>query len=94
MNHSKHEVDAQSKTLIRNAMQLLRTPAGSLAWDQLPCDVMHQALPANCEPNVEPGLVGDPYVPQVCEAQPQEFLRHLLHARILAVGTNARVTDN
>lgn len=65
MNHSKHEVDAQSKTLIRNAMQLLRTPAGSLAWDQLPCDVMHQALPANCEPNVEPGLVGDPYVPQV-----------------------------
>lgn len=72
VNHSKHEVDAQSKTVIRNAMKLLRSVPGSPVWDQLPCDIMHQqGLPANCEPNVEPGLVGDPYVPQCPTGMPK-----------------------
>ena len=62
VNHTKHEVDAQSKTVIRNAMKMLKTPPADPAWQAIPCDVMHQVLPAKCEQDVEPGL-GDGYVP-------------------------------
>ena len=54
-NHSKHEVCAQDKTIITAALAGKGTP-GSAGWDTLPCDIMHQDLPANCAQNVEPGL--------------------------------------
>eukprot|EP00756_Hemistasia_phaeocysticola_P051496 Hpha_TRINITY_DN26673_c0_g1::TRINITY_DN26673_c0_g1_i1::g.86127::m.86127 len=69
-NHSKHEVAAQDKTVIHNAVQhMLHTPPASPDWERIPCDVMHQALPANCAQNVDPGLGGDPYVP-MCPSGP------------------------
>ena len=39
-------------------MQMLATKPGNPAWQQIPCDVMHQQLPANCDADVEPGLPG------------------------------------
>jgi len=54
-NHSKHEVCAQDKTIIAAALEGRFEP-GSKGWDELPCDMMHQRLPAGCEQNVEPGL--------------------------------------
>ena len=75
-NHSKHEVAAQGKTIIAAALHAHPTP-GAAGWEQLPCDVMHQRLPANCAPNVDPGLP-TPYVPMcgdsVCTCtQPPAF---------------------
>ena len=54
-NHSKHEIAAQDRTIVANALRLSPAP-GAAAWEQLPCDIMHQPLPANCAPNVEPGM--------------------------------------
>eukprot|EP00911_Craspedida_sp_UC1_P001938 UC1_evm2s1491 len=31
-------------------------PPGSPAWDDFPCDILHQSLPAHCPVDVEPGL--------------------------------------
>ena len=63
-NHSKHEVCAQDKTIIAAALEGRFKP-GSTGWDTLPCDIMHQELPANCEQNVEPGMPAgyEPVVP-------------------------------
>ena len=62
VNHSKHEVAAQGKTIMAAAV------AGGWArgapdWQKIPCDMMHQPLPANCAMNVDPGLPPG-YVPQ------------------------------
>ena len=66
VNHSKHEVAAQSKTVMRAALGA-SAPPDSPAWQTLSCDVMHQPLPGGegCAPDVEPGLEGgvDGYVP-------------------------------
>merc|ERR1712129_460312 len=53
-NHTKHEVCAQDKTLIAAVMKGRFAP-GSPKWQSIPCDIIHQLLPAHCEPNVEPG---------------------------------------
>lgn len=66
-NHSKHEVAAQDKTIIASAMAARPAP-GAPAWESLPCDIMHQPLPANCAADVEPGLPPG-YVP-MCPGGP------------------------
>jgi len=53
-NHTKHEVCAQDKTIIAAAMAGRFRP-GSSSWQSIPCDILHQPLPANCPQNVEPG---------------------------------------
>jgi hypothetical protein len=64
-NHSKHEVCAQDKTIITAALAGKLAPA-SPGWESLPCDIMHQELPANCAQNVEPGLKpGTPKTPSI-----------------------------
>lgn len=55
-NHSKHEVCAQDKTIIRTALEAGGFPPGSRFWESIPCDMMHQPLPANCAADAEPGL--------------------------------------
>ena len=70
-NHSKHEVCAQDKTVIAAALAGMFKPA-SPSWDQIPCDIMHQAPPAgNCAQNVEPGLPPgyEPKIPSDPEPQ-------------------------
>ena len=65
VNHSKHEVAAQGKSVMRAALAA-SAPPGSDEWQNLTCDVMHQPLPGgDCAPDVEPGLAGgvDGYVP-------------------------------
>ena len=54
-NHSKHEVCAQDKTIIAAAMAGRWQP-GASNWEEIPCDIMHQKLPAKCAQNVDPGL--------------------------------------
>lgn len=54
-NHTKHEVCAQDKTIIATAMAGRYQP-GDDKWQSIPCDIIHQALPAKCAQNVEPGL--------------------------------------
>jgi hypothetical protein len=54
-NHSKHEVCDQDKTIITAALAGRFKP-NSPEWQRLPCDIMHQPLPANCAPNRDPGL--------------------------------------
>ena len=56
-NHTKHEVCAQDKTLITAALRANLAP-GAAGWQRLPCDIIHQPLPANCAADVEPGLPG------------------------------------
>merc|ERR1712129_90684 len=53
-NHTKHEVCTQDKTIIKAAMDG-RYRAGGNKWQSMPCDILHQPLPANCAPDVEPG---------------------------------------
>jgi len=53
-NHTKHEVCAQDKTIIKNSMAGRFSPQSS-KWNSIPCDILHQKLPANCSQNVEPG---------------------------------------
>lgn len=53
-NHTKHEVCAQDKVIIASAMAGRFGP-GSIHWQVIPCDILHQPLPANCAANVEPG---------------------------------------
>ena len=54
--HHKHEVSAQDKTIIAAAMAGSFAP-GSPQWDNLECDILHQAAPGGkCAANVEPGL--------------------------------------
>jgi len=54
-NHTKHEVCAQDKTIIATVMAAGGFPPSSPRWDEVPCDMLHQELPANCPANVEPG---------------------------------------
>ena len=55
-NHTKHEVCAQDKALIRAAMEGSFAP-GSGGWDSMDCDILHQPSPGGkCAPDVEPGL--------------------------------------
>ena len=54
-NHSKHEVCDQDKTLISAALARRLHPADP-GWNSLPCDIIHQELPANCAANRDPGL--------------------------------------
>ena len=61
-NHTKHEVCPQDKTLIAAALRA-KLAAGSPGWDELPCDMMHQPLPANCAQDTEPGLEPGPPPP-------------------------------
>ena len=72
-NHSKHEVCAQDKTLITAALKG-KFPPKSPSWEKLPCDIMHQPLPANCEQNVEPGLAPgyEPHIPDDPEPQTED----------------------
>ena len=89
----RHEVDAQSKTVIRHAMQMLSAKPGDPAWQQLNCDVMHQQLPANCAADVEPGLAGgvDGYVP-MCPgtALSGSFFTVLTGLSCICVGIHSR----
>lgn len=62
VNHSKHEVCAQGKTIMAAAVKGAFARAAP-AWQRIPCDIMHQELPANCAQNVDPGLAPG-YVPQ------------------------------
>eukprot|EP00041_Stephanoeca_diplocostata_P014108 m.253331 g.253331 ORF g.253331 m.253331 type:complete len:425 (+) comp19583_c0_seq1:108-1382(+) len=52
-NHTKHEVCAQDKTIMRTALHGDYFP-GSSDWQRIPCDILHQPLPANCPQNIEP----------------------------------------
>ena len=57
-NHTKHEVCAQDKTIISSAIAGWRQgpwAPGDPRWETIPCDIIHQPLPANCAQNVEPG---------------------------------------
>ena len=57
-NHTKHEVCAQDKTIISTAIAGWRQgpwAPGDPRWETIPCDIIHQPLPANCAQNVEPG---------------------------------------
>lgn len=53
-NHTKHEVCAQDKAILASAMAG-RFPPSSQQWESMPCDILHQPLPAHCPANVEPG---------------------------------------
>jgi hypothetical protein len=77
-NHSKHEVCAQDKTIIAAALTGKFAPA-TPGWDAMPCDIMHQALPANCDQNVEPGLPPgqQPSIPDDPENQTETGFRLL-----------------
>ena len=72
-NHSKHEVCAQDKTIIAAAIAGKFAPK-SPQWDKIPCDIMHQELPANCAQNVEPGLLPgyEPSIPDDPEPQVED----------------------
>ena len=48
-NHSKHEVCDQDKAIITAALAGDFKP-GAAGWENLPCDILHQALPAHCPP--------------------------------------------
>lgn len=48
-NHSKHEVCDQDKAIIAAALAGNFAP-GATEWESLPCDIVHQALPAHCAP--------------------------------------------
>jgi hypothetical protein len=67
VNHSKHEVAAQGKTIMAHAVAAGGWARGSQSWQHIPCDMLHQPLPANCAPNQDPGLPPG-YVPQ-CPTQ-------------------------
>eukprot|EP01079_Euglenida_sp_SAG-EU17-18_P001088 gene1088-2645_t len=54
-NHSKHEVCDQDKALIA-ASVAGSFPPGAAGWQRLPCDIVHQPLPAGCAQNRDPGL--------------------------------------
>jgi hypothetical protein len=54
-NHSKHEVCDQDKAIISASLAGHFKP-GAAGWDALPCDMLHQALPAHCTQNRDPGL--------------------------------------
>lgn len=69
-NHSKHEVADQDKTIIAAALAQQRAP-GAMEWNMLPCDILHQPLPANCSQNRDPGLPPG-YIPPVPENFPGE----------------------
>ena len=57
--HVKHEVSAQDKTLIEGALAGRWRP-GAPEWDQLQCDILHQAQPGGaCAADVEPGCTPD-----------------------------------
>lgn len=66
-NHTKHEVCAQDKTIITAAMSGVYPP-GDDHWQSLPCDMLHQPLPANCAQNVEPGAPPAPQHEPASEA--------------------------
>ena len=82
VNHSKHEVAAQEKRVMAAVLAAAAAAKeqgkgselapGAPAWDQFPCDVMHQPLPGgDCAQDVEPGLVehAADYVP-LCPTKP------------------------
>lgn len=48
-NHSKHEVCDQDKAIIKAALAGNFAP-GEDGWETLPCDILHQVLPAHCPP--------------------------------------------
>jgi hypothetical protein len=53
--NSPPQVSAQDKTIIATAMAGSYAP-GSLSWDHLECDILHQKPPGGkCAANVEPG---------------------------------------
>mmetsp|Transcript_29982 Transcript_29982/g.89712 ORF Transcript_29982/g.89712 Transcript_29982/m.89712 type:complete len:450 (-) Transcript_29982:193-1542(-) len=66
-NHSKHEVAAQDKAIIRHALAAELAP-GDPGWSSIPCDILHQPLPANCAPDVEDGLPPG-YIPMCPDAK-------------------------
>jgi hypothetical protein len=49
------EVCDQDKTIIASAVAGSWAP-GAADWQTIPCDIMHQKLPANCAQNRDPGL--------------------------------------
>ena len=69
-NHSKHEVCDQDKAIITAALAGGFKP-GADGWDSLPCDILHQALPANCPQNRDPGL--PPGWPGACTRFPTKL---------------------
>lgn len=44
VNHSKHEVAAQGKTIMAAATAQKMWPRGAPDWGKIPCDIMHQQV--------------------------------------------------